>query len=339
MVNSIFSYEGIIWAASNKGLNKLERVGKHRYLITSYGLMNGLSSNEINDVYVQSGVVWLATNRGIDRFDPTQVSGNPATHMVHITGLKVNFEEVVLANDYSLAYDQNYLQIHYSGLSFTNAGRVVYKYKMEGLDTNWIYTTDRNVQYTTVPPGDYKFTVSAANRDGTWSTEPANLSIQISPPFWQMLWFKALSWALVLLGIYAFFKIRILTYNQDVVQALLRLLLSKIRTKKYLVVRIESGLVRINSDKILWLKASDNYVEVHTKKKTFLVRSTLKSLAEQLPDTEQFLHVHRSYVIRIDKVQNAMANSVRINGVDVPVGYSHRDSLKIIKKQVALMNI
>ena len=339
MLNSIFSYEGIIWAASNKGLNKLERVGKHRYSITSYGLMNGLSSNEINDVHVQSGVVWLATNRGIDRFDPAQITGNPAAHMVHITGLKVNFEEVVLANDYSLAYDQNYLQIHYSGLSFTNAGRVVYKYKMEGLDTNWIYTTDRNVQYTTVPPGDYKFTVSAANRDGTWSTEPANLSIQISPPFWQMLWFKALSWALVLLGIYAFFKIRILTYNQDVVRALLQLLLSKVRTRRFLVVRIESGLVKIDSEKILWLKAADNYVEVHTKKKTFLVRSTLKSLVDEIPDNEQFLRVHRSYVIRIDKVQNAMANSVRINEVDIPVGYSHRDSLKVIKKQVALMNI
>jgi len=339
MLNSIFSFEGTIWVASNKGLNKLEPIGQHQYSITNYSLMNGLSSNEINQVYVQSGIVWLATNRGIDRFDPAKLVKNPAYPEVHITGLKVNFKEVVLANDYSLAYDQNYLQIHYSGLSFTNAGRVVYKYKMEGLDTNWIYTTDRNVQYTTIPPGDYKFLVSASNRDGTWSTEPANLSIQIWPPFWQMMWFKALSWALVLLGIYTFFRIRILTYNQDVVQALLRLLLSKIRTKKYLVVRIESGLVRINSNKILWLKASDNYVEVHTKKKTFLVRSTLKSLAEQIPDTEQFLHVHRSYVIRIDKVQNAMVNSVRINGVDIPIGYSHRDSLKIIKKQVALLNI
>ena len=210
---------------------------------------------------------------------------------------------------------------------------------MEGLDTNWIYTSNRNVQYTTIPPGDYLFTVSATNGDGTWSTQPANLLIKISPPFWQMWWFKVLSWAILLAGIYAFFKIRILTYNRDVVRALLRVLLSKVRTKKYLVVRIESGLVKIDSEKILWLKAADNYVEVHTRKKIFLVRSTLKSLVGQIPDNEQFLRVHRSYIIRIDKVQNAMAQSVRINEVDIPVGYSHRDSLKIIKKQVALMNI
>jgi len=339
MINSIFPYEGIIWVASNKGLNKLEQVEKYRYSITNYSLTHGLSSNEINGVYVQSGIVWLATNRGIDRFDPAKLSNNAAAPSVRITGLEVNFEEVKLSGDYSFAYDENYLQIHYSGLSFKNAGRIVYKYKMEGLDTNWIYTSNRNVQYTTIPPGDYLFTVSATNGDGTWSTQPANLLIKISPPFWQMWWFKVLSWAILLAGIYAFFKIRILTYNRDVVRALLRVLLSKVRTKKYLVVRIESGLVKIDSEKILWLKAADNYVEVHTKKKTFLVRSTLKSLVDEIPDNEQFLRVHRSYVIRIDKVQNAMAQSVRINEVDIPVGYSHRDSLKVIKKQVALMNI
>jgi len=61
---------------------------------------------------------------------------------------------------------------------------------MEGLNTEVVYTNQSTVQYTTLPPGKYRFKVSAMNKKGYWSESPAVIEFEVMPPFWNTWWFR-----------------------------------------------------------------------------------------------------------------------------------------------------
>ncbi len=84
-------------------------------------------------------------------------------------------------------------EIQYTGLSFVNPRRVRFRYRLAGLDDDWVEAADRRTAYYSyVPPGSYTFTVIAANSDGVWNTEGANLALVVLPPFYRTWWFLTL---------------------------------------------------------------------------------------------------------------------------------------------------
>jgi ligand-binding sensor domain-containing protein/signal transduction histidine kinase len=93
------------------------------------------------------------------------------------------------------------LTLHYAGLSFAAPQKVHFRYKLEGFDHDWIDAgTRRTAYYTNLPPGSYRFLVSAANNDGVWSLAPAALPLTLEPHLYQTSWFLLLI-AVALLGL------------------------------------------------------------------------------------------------------------------------------------------
>jgi signal transduction histidine kinase len=94
---------------------------------------------------------------------------------------------------------QNRFEFHFTGLSFVVPEKVRFKYRLEGLETEWVDgDTKRQVNYSYIAPGDYTFRVIACNNDGKWNEEGASLSFTLLPHFWQTWWFLALAGALAL---------------------------------------------------------------------------------------------------------------------------------------------
>jgi signal transduction histidine kinase len=107
------------------------------------------------------------------------------------------------------------LEIHYTALSFSRPEQVKFKYKLVGLDNDWVDAgTRRTVYYSHLPPGNYTFTVIADNGEGVWNNEGVAISIIVTPPFWRTWWFSALL-LLIAVGIaYLFFRWRITQLQQ-----------------------------------------------------------------------------------------------------------------------------
>ena len=101
---------------------------------------------------------------------------------------------------------QNMITIEFAALSYTNAQQNRYAYKLQGVDNDWVYTTNNTVSYKLID-GNYDFFVKASNADGTWSEEIAKLTILIRPPFYKTWWFLLL--CLVAAGSIVFFIVRI----------------------------------------------------------------------------------------------------------------------------------
>ena len=101
------------------------------------------------------------------------------------------------------------LEFGYTGLSLGSPLRVRFKYRLEGLETDWNEAGgERKAVYRHVPPGDYVFRVIAGNSDGMWNEQGVAFPVRVKPHFYQTVWFlggagalAAASLALSVLGV------------------------------------------------------------------------------------------------------------------------------------------
>jgi hypothetical protein len=205
----VFIESDNVWVGTNKGLSKITEAGG-KLKIENFYSTNGLLTNEVTAIILHQGKLWLTHNDGISIFEPDYLKNNSYSPPVYINQVLVNDSSVLATRLTSLAHDQNYLTIHYTGLCFKDAGNVEYKYKMEGIDSGWTYTRYTSVKYQTLPPGDYRFIVYARNNDGYWGTTPGLLMFNISPAWWQTWWFRLIAGSILAAMIIAVFKIRLM---------------------------------------------------------------------------------------------------------------------------------
>jgi len=97
--------------------------------------------------------------------------------------------------------------------------------------------------------------------------------------------------------------------------------------KNTIYVKSDSRLIKIDLTKLTYIEALGDYVRIHSKLGKYTVLSTMKAMDLKLPD-DQFMRVHKSYIVRIDKIQKVIKNEVYLEGCTVPVSRSYKDALK-----------
>lgn len=81
---------------------------------------------------------------------------------------------------------------------------------------------------------------------------------------------------------------------------------------------------RISFDEILFVESIKDYVNIKTLSNEFIVLDTLKSMGNQLPES-QFSRVHRSYIINRNVIQTIDNKSLILNnGAEIPIGESYK---------------
>lgn len=199
----------VMWAGTNRGISRITWLHDTTYAIDNYSGIDGLLSDEINELSMNGNYIYAATNQGLVKFDKTQLQFSEAAPPIYITDFYVNELRRKIAQRYVLDHHENFIRIGFLGLSYKTPGQMVYKYKLLGLDTSWKYTKNVNVQFTTLPPGNYTFVVYAISHKGLQSEMPATILFHINEPFWRTWWFIIGNAILILICIYAVFSIRI----------------------------------------------------------------------------------------------------------------------------------
>ena len=210
--------------SSNRGIFRISRdqlesfaAGKIRQLTNAhYGKEDGLLHTECNGgqqpagIRTRDGKLWFPTQGGVAVIDPGEIESNPRPPAVVIEEVNIDRERARLNSALRKEPGQENLEVRYTGLSFINPEQVTFKYRMEGLDADWVEAgTRRAAHYAHLPPGSYTFRVIASNSDGVWNNDGAALQVVVVPPFWRTWWFTAIA-GLSLLGIaYAFYRIRL----------------------------------------------------------------------------------------------------------------------------------
>jgi len=97
-------------------------------------------------------------------------------------------------------------------------------------------------------------------------------------------------------------------------------------TSEYIFVKSDKQLKKILLKDILFIENMENYVNVFTTSSKEVVYSTLKLFSESLPK-EQFLQVHRSYVVNMKHIQSIEGNVLHIADYEIPVARNLRDQV------------
>ena len=87
----------------------------------------------------------------------------------------------------------------------------------------------------------------------------------------------------------------------------------------YIFLKVDKKLVKINYEDILYVESLKDYIKIFTSTDNYLVHKSLTSLTEELPQ-DQFLRIHRSFTISIDKVDSVEGNSIEIGAKRIPIG-------------------
>lgn len=95
---------------------------------------------------------------------------------------------------------------------------------------------------------------------------------------------------------------------------------------QYLMVKADYRLYKINFEDLLYVEGQHEYVSFYTKAKRITALYSLKSLEEQLP-ADQFVRVHKSYIVSIANISEVEQLSVTVAGQKLPIGGSYRDAL------------
>jgi signal transduction histidine kinase/ligand-binding sensor domain-containing protein len=198
---------GYFWISCNLGIYRVKKRelneladGKIKSVTcVAYGERDGMLNTECNGggqpagIKARDGRLWFPTVKGVAVFDPAAVPISDKPPPVVIEEILVDNETVPSGGALTIRPGKENFEIHYTGLSFIMSDQCKFKYKLEGLDKDWVEAgTRRTAYFSHVPPGEYVFAVIGANRDGVWNLEGVKIPVTVVPPYWRTWWFSTL---------------------------------------------------------------------------------------------------------------------------------------------------
>lgn len=298
--NTIYSiqsdYNDNIWIGTHNGLSIYD---KKNATFQNFDETHGLQSNIFeNDAKTKThtGYLLFGGSQGFNMFNPNTININLHKCQLAIKSVKVNNKEILvdLAKDTSIAlkYFQNYIDFEFVLLSFINPSKTTYKYMLEGVDKEWVEAETRNyVSYSDLADGEYTFRLKGIDADKSSTSQPINLHIIISPPYWKTSFAKIIYIQLIILLIYFVYKIATFRANyryrlnesRKVIQQTMEINEAKLRFFTNISHELQSPLALISAPVESLSQSSNlneterNYVQLIQKNTNRLIR-----LIEQL---------------------------------------------------------
>jgi signal transduction histidine kinase/ligand-binding sensor domain-containing protein len=203
------SHGGII-RASQAELNRCADGKTNEVHCLTYGINDGLPTLECSEGLQPAGCrtadgrLWFPTSKGLVSVDPQNVEKNSLPPPVVIEAVRVDDRlvgEGSTAAPLKIPPGRHRVDFQYTGLSFVAPEKVRFRYRLAGLDTEWLDAgTKRTINYNYIPPGSYTFRVIACNNDDIWNDQGASIAFEMLPYFWQTLWFRLLALALTIVA-------------------------------------------------------------------------------------------------------------------------------------------
>jgi signal transduction histidine kinase/streptogramin lyase len=156
------------------------------------------------------GRLWFANGTVLQMIDPAHIPVNYVAPPVHVERIIADRNTYLPQNGVTVPPLTRDLEIDYAALSFGVPQKVLFRYKLEGRDTNWIEAaTRRQAFYNDLRPGRYRFRVIACNNDGLWNEAGASLDFSILPAYYQTTWFRMACAVASLVLLWAIYQFRV----------------------------------------------------------------------------------------------------------------------------------
>lgn len=208
---------GNLWMSGNRGIYRVARSElvafaegrRERVRSVLYGAADGLHTVETNGGFQPAawkdsrGHLWFPTLRGVAVVDPGRATVEQPPPPVSVEDVVVDGASRGAADTVVVGPGRSNVEVRYAALSLSTPEHATFRHRLHGFDRDWVRAGARRVAlYPRLEPGEYRFEVGAANRDGVWGESASPVTLEVIPPFWSTWWFR-LAAAAALVGIVA----------------------------------------------------------------------------------------------------------------------------------------
>ena len=198
-----FDTVGRLWIGTDHGVDVFDRTVSGDAAWRHFGRSDGLIWDDCNSnafLMDSDGGVWIGTSRGLSLYKASVAPPPNVPPPVVFTSVKFGERNTESNVPTEVSYRDNSLRVRFAALTFVQESSVLFRYRLATVTRDWLETSERELNYPNLPPGEYRLEVEARNAQGMWSTEPARLNFQVLTPWWHAWWFR-IGAALVTLGL------------------------------------------------------------------------------------------------------------------------------------------
>jgi ligand-binding sensor domain-containing protein len=196
---------GGMWFSTGRGLARASMLDVDKSLqspgnvvsLFPYGVAEGMRTIECRCARqpqswkMADGTLWVPTAKGFIQIDPSRGERNnppqPVIEAITLDGKTIPADQAI-----DIPPGRHELQARFTAIRLGLAEGVRFRYRMEGLEPEWVRAGSvRLARYGQLPPGRFRFAVSARDADGAWSA-PVSVGIAQRPEIYQTLWFRTL---------------------------------------------------------------------------------------------------------------------------------------------------
>ncbi len=284
--NIIADNDGNIWVGTGFGIHEIKPDKSNQPQVMFYGKAQGITGMEsnINSVIkLSDGTIWFGTTNGAMHYQPHTEVVSPAPTSIVLQSVKLAGESGIEPRYYDstdnwynipyglrLPYKKNSIAFTFQAITLSGAQEVLYRYRMDGLETPWSdWSMTNAVTYSAMPPGNYVLHIQCIGVAGQSNPE-LTYPFEIITPFQKTNWFRfAVLITCILIGI-------LLQYTANNRKLRRQQLLEKLRLE-------EQGKIRIRT-------AEDFHDEIGNKlTRINVLTSVLKNKIPLTPETTRIL--------------------------------------------------
>jgi len=113
---------------------------------------------------------------------------------------------------------------------------------------------------------------------------------------------------------------------QDQVQVVPNSSTEKTQEESYIYVKENKKVIKIYLSEIRYIEGLSEYVQIYTEKRKIITKTSMALMEEKLP-AANFLRIHKSFIVPVNKIEAFTANTIEIHGKELPIGRNYKNAV------------
>jgi signal transduction histidine kinase/ligand-binding sensor domain-containing protein len=298
---------------------------QRRIETTVWDAADGVKLSAISNAYYNppvakstDGKLWFL-GEGVQVIDPRHIVVNNLLPPVYIEQVTANGQTYDASQGLRLPAGVRDLLFEFTALSLVAPEKGRFRVKLESQDKGWReLVNQRQVHYTNLPPGTYRFRVTASNNSGVWNEEGAFLDFSIKPAFYQTNWFRALCVLVFLFLIWAGYQLRV----RQLAHQFNMTLEARVSERTRIARELHDTLLQSFHGLLLRFKSASNLLPARPVEAKQRLDSALDQAAEAITEGRDAVQGLRSSAFET----NDLANGITAIGTELSIDSSAIDS-------------
>ena len=184
VVALMLDHRGWLWLAQDSGLTVFDGQSWRNFTQNDGLIWNDADAYALNED--RDGSLWIGTSGGLSHLMRPQAVPAVDLHVPAISHIYFGAQPV--ANHARIPWSASPLTVSLAALDFSDAHHIHFRYRLLGLESEWVETDQETLRYPRLAPGNYRLQVQTVGANDETASGITEIDFRIAPRWWQSIW-------------------------------------------------------------------------------------------------------------------------------------------------------